>query len=245
MNSGPWFVAPRSNWGESRITLDAGESHHALKVLRVAVDDIIAVSDGRGSVARCAVDRVDGGTVGAAILETAHHPRRVPELVVYQAAGKANKADGVIERLSELGAAEVWVYESMRSVVRWDDAKRGRLERRWQSIARSAAKQSRNPWMVDTSAPLAWPELVARVAAEPLAAVLWEEASLPLRSALAEPAGRVALVVGPEGGLDRGEAEALAGAGARLVSLGPMILRTENAPLVAASVVLYHYGLIG
>jgi 16S rRNA (uracil1498-N3)-methyltransferase len=53
------------------------------------------------------------------------------------------------------------------------------------------------------------------------------------------------MVVGPEGGLARAEIEALADAGAQVVSLGPLILRTENAPVVAASAVLYHYGLIG
>jgi 16S rRNA (uracil1498-N3)-methyltransferase len=130
-------------------------------------------------------------------------------------------------------------------VVRWDDGKKGRLEQRWQSIARSAAKQSRNPWMIRTGAPLAWAELVARIESEPLAIVLWEEASLPLRTALIESADRVALVVGPEGGLEHSEANVLADAGAQLVSLGQMILRTENAPVVAASAVLYHYGVVG
>ena len=55
----------------------------------------------------------------------------------------------------------------------------------------------------------------------------------------------MALVVGPEGGLERNEAAALESAGAQLVSLGPMILRTENAPVVAASAILYHYGVVG
>ena len=66
-----------------------------------------------------------------------------------------------------------------------------------------------------------------------------------MRTALHGPADRLAIVVGPEGGLTRDEAEALADAGGQLVSLGPTILRTENAPVVAASAVLYHYGLIG
>ncbi|HZA41580.1 MAG TPA: RsmE family RNA methyltransferase [Actinomycetota bacterium] len=244
MSSGPWFVAPKSQWNEGSIRLDAEESHHALKVLRVGPTDVVTVTDGSGSVARCSVT-VDEGVVEAVVIEATHHPRSQPELVVYQGAGKANKADAVIERLAELGAAEAWVYESMRSVVRWDPKKKQRLDGRWGSIARAAAKQSRNPWMVRTGAPLSWAEFMARIESEPLAVVLWEEASLPLRTVLAEGAERVALVVGPEGGLDRGEAEALAAAGAQLVSLGPMILRTENAPVVAAAAVLYHYGIVG
>ena len=243
-SSGPWFVAPKSQWNRGRIRLDADESRHALKVLRLAPSNMITVTDGGGSVAVCSVG-VDEGVVEAVVLETTHHPHPQPDLVVYQGAGKSNKADGVIERLAELGTSEAWVYESQRSVVRWDDRKKRRLEERWQSISRSAAKQSRNPWMLRTGAPLPWADFVARIEAEPLAIVLWEEATLPLRTALGERADRVALVVGPEGGLDRTEAEALADAGAALVSLGPMILRTENAPVVAASAVLYHYGVVG
>jgi 16S rRNA (uracil1498-N3)-methyltransferase len=244
MSPGQWFVAPKSQWSEGCIRLDADESHHALKVLRVAPSDVITVTDGNGAVARCSV-AVEEGTVEAVVLETAHYRHPQPELVVFQGAGKSNKADDVIERLAELGALEASVYESRRSVVRWDEEKRRRLGLRWQAIARSAAKQSRNPWMVRTGAPLSWAELVARVESEPLAIVLWEEASRPLRTALIEGAERVALVVGPEGGLEHGEAEELESAGAQLVSLGPMILRTENAPVVAASVVLYHYGVVG
>ncbi|CAN5655090.1 hypothetical protein BH18ACT15_BH18ACT15_05250 [soil metagenome] len=91
---------------------------------------------------------------------------------------------------------------------------------------------------------MSWGELVARVRDEALVLVLWEEAKIPLRDELGE-AGRVALVVGPEGGLEPGEAEQLGGAGGRLVSLGPRILRTEVAPVVAASAVLFRYGVIG
>jgi 16S rRNA (uracil1498-N3)-methyltransferase len=80
---------------------------------------------------------------------------------------------------------------------------------------------------------------------EPCAVVLWEKASLPLRTALLDATERVALVVGPEGGLAQSEAEALADAGGQLVSLGPQILRTENAATVAAAATMFHYGLIG
>ncbi|MFN2593423.1 MAG: RsmE family RNA methyltransferase, partial [Actinomycetota bacterium] len=74
---------------------------------------------------------------------------------------------------------------------------------------------------------------------------LWEEASLPLRSVLVGQSDRIALVVGPEGGLTREETEQLAGAGAAVASLGPRILRTEDAPVVATTALLYHFGLIG
>ena len=245
MSSTPWFIAPEDAWTDGEITLPPDESHHAVKVLRVTPPDVISITDGRGRIARCAVSRIDADRVVAEILEIDVRRAPTPRIVVYQGAAKGQKIDGVVERLAELGVAETWGYESSRSVVRWDQGKVAKLTDRWRSIARSAAKQSRSPFLLAAGGGLSWTELVRRVAAEPHAVVLWEEASFPLRTALVGHTDRVALVVGPEGGLDRTEAEALADAGAQLVSLGPQILRTENAAVVTTAALLFHYGLIG
>jgi 16S rRNA (uracil1498-N3)-methyltransferase len=250
MNSTPWFVAPPEDWGEREVILPEDESHHALRVLRIHPPAAVTVADGRGTVARCVAVRNKGGRLVAEILEREEHRRPRPELVVCQGAAKGHKLDDVVERLAELGVSELWAFESERSVVRWDEPKVAKLTERWRAMARSAAKQARNPFMMAAGAGLSFTELVRRVAAEPATVVLWEQASLPLRTALVSPpshptTGRLALVVGPEGGLTRAEAEALADAGGQLVSLGPRILRTENAAVVAAAAVLYHYGVIG
>lgn len=213
--------------------------------MRVVPPDVVTVTDGRGTVARCAAARIEGGVLVAEVLESQTHRRPRPELVVYQGAAKGAKVDEVVEKLAELGAAEVRVYESKRSVARWDEPKVARLNERWAAVARSAAKQSRNPFLTRAVAGLSWTQVVREVAREPLSIVLWEGASLPLRTALLDGAERIAFVVGPEGGLEPAEAEELASAGAQLVSLGPHILRTENAALVTAAAVLYRYGVIG
>ena len=241
----PWFFSPRDSWSATEVVLPREESHHALKVMRISPPDVLTVTDGEGRVARCAAARVEHEMLVAEVLETNERRRPRPEMVVYQGAAKGHKVDDIIERLGELGTSEVWVYESSRSVVKWDRAKLEKLSDRWHAIARSVAKQSRNPFLMRAGGGLSWTELLRRVAQEPLAIVLWEDAMLPLRTALSGPADRVALIVGPEGGLSKEEAEQLADAGAQLVSLGPQILRTQNAPVVAVSALLYHYGLIG
>jgi len=240
----PWFVAPHG-WSESEVVLPDDESHHALKVLRVAPPDVITVTDGKGRIARCAAARVADDTLVAEILESEQRRPLKPHLVVYQGAAKGSKIEDVVERLAELGVAETWIYASARTVVKWDADRIAKLDERWGAIARSAAKQSRNPYLMDVGGGLSFTELTRRIAKEPSAVVLWEEASFPLRTALVEGSDRVALVVGPEGGLERAEAEALADAGAQLVSLGPRILRTENAAVITAAVLQYHFGLIG
>ena len=241
----PWFFAPPEAWQDDEIILPPEESHHALKVLRIAPPDVITVTDGAGVVARCAASRTQGEFLVAHVLERETRRRLRPEIVVYQGAPKGSKGDDIVERLAELGVIELWMYESERAVVKWDERKIERSTERWRQIARSAAKQSRNPYLLDAGGYLSWTALVRKITKEAFTIVLWEEAGLPLRTALSGQSDRIALVVGPEGGLARGEAEQLADAGGQLVSLGPRILRTENAAFAATSAVLFHYGLIG
>jgi 16S rRNA (uracil1498-N3)-methyltransferase len=96
-----------------------------------------------------------------------------------------------------------------------------------------------------TGSPRSWPELLGAITGEPLALTLWEEAAAPLRRSLPDAPARLALVVGPEGGFSTEEAAMLSDAGAAPVSLGSQIYRTEMAPIVACSAVLWHYGVIG
>lgn len=242
---GPWFVADRRDWTADSISLSGDEARHAIQVLRVQPPDVITITDGAGAVARCAVQATDGGTVVAEILETEQQRRPKPAIAIYQGAARGSKLDDVAERLGELGAAEMWVFDSRRSVVSWNEDKVARNAARWQVRARGAAKQSRNPYVMHVGGWLGWAELVDKIAREDFAVVLWEEASLPLRSVLVGQSDRIALVIGPEGGLARDETNALADAGASIASLGPRILRTEDAPVVATAALLYHYGLIG
>jgi 16S rRNA (uracil1498-N3)-methyltransferase len=241
-----WFIASPTAWQESQVLLDAEETHHAVHVLRLGPTDTpIFVSDGKGTVARCSVGNVDGGRLVAKIEESHRHPRPQPEIVIYQAASKGSKIDDTIDASGQLGVASLWVFESSRSVVRWTADKREKLAARWEALARGAAKQSRNPFVLETGPPRSWGELIDSISREPFAVTLWENAPTPLRQALPVAAGRIALVVGPEGGFSPEEAAALATAGAAPVSLGSRIFRTEMAPVVACSALLWHYGLIG
>ncbi len=238
----PWFWAPADAWSESVVKLPPDESRHALRVLRLASGAPVTVTDGRGRMARCRIGRLGTDVVEAEIGEIEQQRRSGPDLVVYQAAAKGHRNDDVVQRLAELGATEVWMFRSRRSVARWDENKGRQLTVRWNSIARAAAKQSRSAWLTRVGV-LSQSELASQVQSEPLALVLWEEATTPMRQALPDTAERVALIVGPEGGLEVSEVELLAEA--QPVSLGTKILRTEFAPVVAASAVLYHFGAIG
>jgi 16S rRNA (uracil1498-N3)-methyltransferase len=235
--------APPERWTEADIRLPPPEAHHAQRVLRLRAGDEVTVLDGAGRTARCVLVDEFSSDPRLAIVERASHPRPAPEIVVYQGAAKGAKVDTVVGRLGALGAAEVVVFSSERSVVSWDTGKSARVAERWAAVARSAAKQSGNPWITATGPPLAWPDLIERVEREPRAVLLWEEADMALRKVVAGE--RLALVVGPEGGITPAEAAALRSVGAMPASLGPRILRTEEAAVAAVIGVLWHFGVIG
>lgn len=242
---GPWFFAPPQEWGDDEIVLPDEESHHALKVLRIRPPDVVTVFDGLGAVAVGAAARTEGQRLVVEVLARHRGRAPVPRIGVYQGMAKGHKTDDVAERLAELGVAEFTAFASRRAVARWDEKRRTRQVDRWRSIARSVAKQSRNPFPMEITGPLDWPDLVRRVEDEVRAVVLWEGATLPLRTALEDGLTGIGLVVGPEGGMAEDEAHELADVGAALVTLGPLILRTENAGFAAAAAVAHHYGLLG
>jgi len=207
--------------------------------------DPVNVLDGSGRLAWCSVEDVTGDRLVATVRRVEMQPRPQPTIAVYQGAAKGAKLEGVVERLGELGAAEFWAFDSARSVVRWTPDKIERMTERWRARARSAAKVAGSAWVTEVGGALGWDELTSRLSDERTSLILWEEASEPLRDFLPPDPDRIALVVGPEGGLSRAEVDGLAAVGARPVSLGARILRTENAAVVAAAGIAWHYGLIG
>jgi 16S rRNA (uracil1498-N3)-methyltransferase len=203
------------------------------------------VIDGCGGVSQAVIAGTAGGRVVARVAERRRWPRPAPEIAVFQGAPKGAKGDEVVERVAELGATDISFFISSRAVARWDSAKARRLTARWEARAHAAAARSRNPYAARIHGVLSWEQLLQEMGAEPCVMVLWEQASVPLRDHLPPTAQRVALVVGPEGGLSSSEVEQLESAGAVPASLGSVVLRTENAAPATLAALLWHYGRMG
>ena len=126
-------------------------------------------------------------------------------------------------------------WQSERSVVVWRPDRAARALARWEAVVTRATKQSRRSRMPFTAPPVDLAGLVERVARSRLTLVLHEDAAPPLSSVPLPDSGEVLVVVGPEGGISDRELDALIGAGARPVRLGPTVLRSSTAgPAVLA-----------
>lgn len=164
----------------------------------------------------------------------------LPHVSVAQGVPKGQKMDFVVEKLTELGAAEIIPLQSERTIV--NGVSENKIER-WRRLAKTAAQQCGRDDIPRIADPLTFADLCATFAAYDVVLFPWELADrAPLRDrlpALVADARRILVIVGPEGGFSHAEAAAAQSAGAKLISLGSRILRTETAALAVLAVVNY------
>lgn len=229
---------------DHRVTFAADDVHKIVTVLRKRSGDRVEVVDS-GGAAFAATLEIDGRAVSATLRERLER-RQVEsalQITLAQAIPKGQKMDLVVEKTTELGVQAIVPVRSARVIG--DRTGEPKLER-WRRIARSAAEQSGRTHVPDVAAVHDWSALLATFSRYDAVLLPWElEEAAPLRDALEKvlaAARDVLVVIGPEGGFGADEVERARGAGARTVSLGPRILRTETAGLVLLAVILYARG---
>jgi len=220
-----------------------GRALHHLRVARVAPGEAVEVFDGRGRAWSARLESLDEG---AAVLRLGQEREGAAgrTVVLLQALPKGDKLDWLLMKATELGVSEIWPVLTARSVSRPKPESIGGRYARWQRIVEEAARQSGRADVPGVGALRSLEEAVGALPPGLRLLVLDEEERA---QRLADAAGdeAVALVVGPEGGLTRDEVEALTSRGARAVTLGPLILRTETAGLAALAVLRHRDGLLG
>ncbi|WP_370333391.1 16S rRNA (uracil(1498)-N(3))-methyltransferase [Mycolicibacterium hippocampi] len=216
--------------------VDGDEGFHAANVRRTRPGEHLDLSDGAGAVAHCVVEDVAKGRLTARVQERHQVPPPVPGITVVQALPKAERSELAVELATEVGADAFVAWRASRCVARWDGpAKIEKGLRRWRAVARSAARQSRRPYIPAVEGVVSTGELVDRVRAADRATVLvlHESAARPLTEVALAQSEALTLVVGPEGGIADAELAELTEAGAVAVRLGPTVLRTSTAAAVA------------
>lgn len=220
--------------------LDGKEGRHAATVRRISVGERLVFSDGRGGVADVEVTAVAKDRLEATVLRRATVEPPRPAVTVVQALPKSDRSELAVELATEAGADGFVPWQSSRCVARWD-SKADKGSAKWKAAATAAAKQSRRAYVPEVDSLHRTADVVSRVRKTVedggVVAVLHESATVPFSSLPLAQAPELVLVVGPEGGLDDAEVEALVGAGATAVSLGPTVLRTSSAAAVALGAV--------
>lgn len=238
-----FFVTPEEFLPDF-IVLTGENAKHA-KVLRLKNGEEVLVCDGRGREALCAVSDVSEGQISLVVRsQQASESEAAVRVSIYMAFPKGDKLEHVIQKATELGAAEIVAFPSARCVSRPDDKSLIKKLERWQKIAASAAEQSGRGVIPEVILLSSYSNALKRAAQADKAILFYEnEQAVTLRMSL--QAGQyqtVSLLTGPEGGLEVAEVEKARQAGLDICTLGKRILRCETAPLCALSAVMYHIG---
>ncbi|OLF18785.1 16S rRNA (uracil(1498)-N(3))-methyltransferase [Actinophytocola xanthii] len=232
----PLFLVPELPTGSSFV-LDGPEGRHAAGVRRLGPGEALVLADGRGGAAACVVESVEGRTaLTVSVSRRWLEPEPAPRVVLAQALVKGDRGELAVELATECGVDAVVPWRAERCVARWEDGPRGeKALARWRSTAREAAKQSRRARVPEVAEPVTTAGLAALVGEAACALLLDSRAPVGLAGISLPEQGDVVIVVGPEGGVSDRETDALVAAGARLVKLGPTVLRASTAGAAATA----------
>lgn len=219
----------------SSFTLGGPEAKHAVSVRRMTSGEAIAVSDGSGIKIRGRVSRVQKETLEISVESVEDLIAPKCQLFLVQALAKGDRDELAIQACTELGLFGVIPWQADRSISIWKSEKKQKGQTRWQSIVTEAAKQSLRAFVPRVQEVLDSQELIQALQGFDQVLILDPEASKSIIEITPPAIGKIALVVGPEGGISEQELESFSRAGFSSVHLGGGVLRTSTAGMAAVS----------
>jgi 16S rRNA (uracil1498-N3)-methyltransferase len=223
------------------IELPKDTASHIVKVLRARPGDGLVLFNGNGCEHVGAIESIRGPRVTVSVGEARAIDRESPlHIILVQSIPRGDRMDFVIQKATELGVSRIVPVLSARSVVRLDERQSESKVQHWRGVAISACEQCGRNRVPKIDAPL---DLIDYLGSEPGAPV---RLLLDPESASGEPVKSaqqsIEVTVGPEGGFSPQELDAMRVAGLKGIRLGPRILRTETAALVALTWLQTRYG---
>lgn len=216
------------------LALEDVEAHHLIHVMRQRVGDEVELVNGRGVLAEAHVEKLERQRAWLAVDTSVTQESDPFELIIVQALPRINRLDLIVEKGTELGMTALWLLAGDKSERKsLSESQQKRLD----AIAIAAMKQCGRLYLptIKTVDPLrdwstlAYPSYFGALDSEaPAFGVAWRKQG---------PQKGVLFFVGPEAGFSDAEIQAMQQLGALGVSLHPNILRTDTAPLVAASLI--------
>ena len=234
------------------VVLAGAEGRHAVTVKRLGVGEKVLLVHAPGELDRASeglfVEAIVTETRGKdELIATAEHVGKTdepnPRVTVVQAIPKSERSELAIDLATQAGADEFIAWQADRCIAKWDAKKAPKALGKWQSQAQAAAKQSRRTRVPFVHGPLTTPQLVQHLhdRATALIYVLHEDASDSIKDVAvmkdSAEATDLIVLIGPEGGIGDEELETLKSAGAHAIKLGPEVLRTASAAMVALAAI--------
>ncbi len=241
------FFIESSAVSEDKIIIDGAEVNHIVNVLKLKKGEkVTLVSTDNGLSYMCSIEGFSSGSVTCIIEDVQSESHELPiSVTLFQGLPKADKFEFVIQKAVEMGAVRIVPVAMKRSIVKLTSEKAGKKLTRWNSIAESAAAQSKRSMIPEVSAPLDFDAALKEASSCDAILLPYEltkgmDETRQILNDLKDSGIRsIAVFIGPEGGFDDSEVKAATEAGAKPITLGNRILRTETAPIAILSWLTY------
>ncbi len=238
------FFIEEGNRHNNRYIISGADYNHIKNVLRMKIGDEFLVSENNVSNL-CRIESFECESIVAEIVEECFQDTSLPvKIYLFQGLPKSDKLELIIQKAVELGVEGIIPVEMNRCIVKFDDKKKKSKTERWQSIAESAAKQSKRTSIPKVYNVMNYKQALA-MASELDVFIVPYECKNGMKSTI-EALGKikrgmsVGILIGPEGGFELNEIDAATEHGGLQISLGKRILRTETAAITAVGMCMLH-----
>lgn len=250
-----FFVEKKQIDEENKIITILGEDvNHIKNVLRCIEGEHIEICE-KSDIPKkyvCEILSLNSEEITCKIVERLESSNEAKiKLHIFQGLPKAEKMELIIQKCTELGAYEFVPVEMKRCVVKLNSKDEAKKIARWQKIAEVASKQCGRDIIPKVTNKISIKELGNLIQDYDMVLVAYENEHINfLKNVLRTEKTKnriinIALIIGPEGGFDDSEIKMFKEANVNIVSLGNRILRTETAPIVLSSIIMYELGDIG
>ena len=240
------FFVDESQIEDEKIKIIGEDVKHIANVLRMQIGEQFLVGNNSTletfltEISHIEKDKVVVNIVEK--METQTEPN--VEIDLYQGLPKADKMELIIQKTTEIGVSKIIPVDMVRCIVKLDDKDAKKKIERWQKVAEGAAKQSKRGKIPKVENKIKLKDLKSKVNDYDIFLVAYEgenKNSLKeqLRMLNKNEKYKIGILIGPEGGIDKEEIEMLKGENVKIVTLGKRILRTETAPIVVVSNIIY------
>ena len=239
-----FFVTPEQV-KEENIWIEGSDVNHIKNVLRMKVGEELQISDGNNKKYLCEIASMSADSVCVSIKEELVSDTELPsKLYLFQGLPKSDKMELIVQKAVELGVYEIIPVATKRAVVKLDDKKAAKKVERWNSISEGGAKQSGRDVIPEVKQVMSYKEAMQYAKELDVVLIPYElaEGMDETRQVIEaiRPGQSVGIFIGPEGGFETAEVEYALEQGAKAITLGKRILRTETAGLTTLSILMYH-----
>lgn len=245
----PKFFVSNSQIENEKLTIIGGDVNHITNVLRMKIGESFIVCDTDTSQNYIVeIEDFLQDTIKCKIIKTLDsNVESNVKVHIFQGLPKADKMELIIQKSVELGASQITPIEMKRCIVKLEGKDKTKKIERWKKIAEVAAKQCGRDIIPQINNVKNIKEISEEFEQYDCILVCYENEKYEfLKQTLKQidnnlPELKIAVIIGPEGGIDISEIEFMKEKGAKVISLGERILRTETVALSILSIIMYEF----